>query len=445
MTIVDIHCHSFNGGDLPVEGFVKHVALRDKWLLPDWAKARLARRADRMVQREKHGYEAERKILQKLLDASALGLAEPDDADVDLGPPFEQQVAEDLRDLLEEDPETAALLDAESAEAGFVSPSEAEAFLAFARNLASTRVAVARRLIATYPEVNIFTPMLVDMSYGVDDQPMTSVAEQIDLHEMISRLSILGRLSPTDALLLPFVGFDPRRAVEFPAALDLVKDAVLTKGFVGIKMYPPMGFSPIGNDEPRVDDVLNDLYGFCELECVPITVHCNRTQGAKSKLNDKRSDPQRWGEVLRAHRTLHLNLGHFGGNKRSGKVFWPEEISKLAADYHLYADIGCHTDLLDSNGREEYRKVLDQVFTGAGAPMRDRVMYGSDWSMLLQHPGAERYLHDVLTMFAQAEHARFAGGRALDFLGLGAIPNRNGQRILSRIRELGANPNTWLQ
>ena len=104
MTIVDIHCHTFNGGDLPVEGFVKHVSLRDKpW--PDWAKARLARRADRMVQREMHGYEAERKVLDPLLDASALGLAPPDEALVDPGPAFEEQVAQDLRNLVALRPE----------------------------------------------------------------------------------------------------------------------------------------------------------------------------------------------------------------------------------------------------------------------------------------------------------------------------------------------------
>ena len=45
MTIVDIHCHTFNADDLPVKGFVKSVVGNRHWL----ARA-LARAIDRVFQ-----------------------------------------------------------------------------------------------------------------------------------------------------------------------------------------------------------------------------------------------------------------------------------------------------------------------------------------------------------------------------------------------------------
>jgi hypothetical protein len=77
-------------------------------------------------------------------------------------------------------------------------------------------------------------------------------------------------------------------------------------------------------------------------------------------------------------------------------------------------------------------------------PMRDRLMYGSDWSMLLQHPRSEEYLGAVSSTFPEGQRQRLQGGRALNFLGLGASPNKNGTRIMSRIEALGASPGTWI-
>jgi predicted TIM-barrel fold metal-dependent hydrolase len=442
--IVDIHCHTFNGADLPIEGFVRHVALRaSKW--PKWVNDRLARRADRMVQKAVHGYEPERTSLQTLLDEPQRGIA-PAESDGSEEANFYSQVERDIDALIEEDPETAEYLGVgPGVETMAIGPSEARAFFQFARNLASSRLDIARRLVETYPTVNVFTPMLVDMSLGVDDEPLTTVEEQIDLHEKISRLSILRRLTQQDALILPFIGFDPRRKVESSRALDLVFDAVENKGFAGVKLYPPMGFFPIQNAEPGIDECLTALYDWCERESVPITVHCNRSQGAKDEANDERSDPKLWGAVLEKHPDLHLNLGHFGGIKGADrKPFWPEEISKLATFANVYADLGCHADLLEEDGRTAYKSVLNKLFAGAGRAMCDRLMYGSDWSMLLQHPGFEGYLDAVSSAFPKAEHERLLGGRALDFLGLGATPNRNGVRVFTRIKALGADPRTWI-
>ena len=319
---IDIHCHTFNGADLPVEGFVKHVVLRDKnW--PVWVKERLARWADRLVQGSALGFEPENTMLDRRLRQQDRWLVEPE-ADDAVMARFQEQVRQDAADLISADPATANYLGLATDETrwAFERP-DVHAFIKFARNLASTRLDIATRLVLTYPDVTVFTPMLVDMAYGVDDCPLTTVNQQIELHEKVSRLSVLGRLTHLDALLLPFVGFDPRRELDSPGALELVMHAIEERGYAGIKMYPPMGFSPIGNEEPGVDGVLTKLYRWCADKSVPVTVHCNRSQGAKNGGNDERSDPARWGDVLSAYPSLHLNLGHFGGSdvnagRRSG-------------------------------------------------------------------------------------------------------------------------------
>ena len=206
--VVDIHCHTFNGADLPVEGSVEHVSLRDKdWV--DWVKARLLWCADRTVQRDKYGFEPERTVL------------DPDDCGVPRwsagwppGAAVDMPVVRGAGGPGRPRPHRGRSGYRRGAGRGSSRPRRQSpglaASMAFARNLASTRLDVARRLVDTYPDVYIFTPMLVDMVYGVDDAPATTVAQQIDLHEKISRLSILGKFSHRKALLLLFVGFDLR-------------------------------------------------------------------------------------------------------------------------------------------------------------------------------------------------------------------------------------------
>ncbi len=414
--------------------------------MPVDVEDRLAEWADRLVQSRAPGYERENAVLEGLLSNQVRGVAPLQVNEEESRVRLERRSREDAAQLLAHDPEAAAYL-------GLRVEPRREAFavrdipaaIKFVSNLASSRIDVAQRLIDTYADITVFTPMLVDMAQGVTDWPVTTLQEQIDLHEKISRLSIMGRLSRRPALLLPFVGFDPRSELHAPGTLDSVKDAVESKGFAGVKMYPPMGFWPIGNTSD-VDAILSELYEWCEAEEVPVTVHCNRSQGAGSDANDGRSDPERWGRVLAAHPSLRLNLGHFGGVEYlpEGKG-WPEQIAGLAVRFaHVYADLGCHTALLTAQGRVDYRDLLGRIGLGADTPMRDRIMYGSDWSMLLQHHGYDGYPSAVASAFDEEEGERLMGGRALDFLGLGANLTANGRRIVDRITRLGADPATWL-
>lgn len=170
----------------------------------------------------------------------------------------------------------------------------------------------------------------------------------------------------------PMTTFDPLRYVyethgrDFDrpppgSALDLVKRAIETQGFVGVKVYPPMGFLPLKNIEvvdrlsefdrelarpwgnrardvfwavglrdktdpnheaemqgAALDGALRALYAYCAAKNVPIMAHTSRTQGtfydnAAWKAADLSADPLLWRDVLDVYPNLRLNLAHAGG------------------------------------------------------------------------------------------------------------------------------------
>jgi predicted TIM-barrel fold metal-dependent hydrolase len=169
---------------------------------------------------------------------------------------------------------------------------------------------VVARLAATYPEVRLFVPTLVDFDLTARDRPSTPVHEQVSLHSLVAKLSVVGGIPGRDDVRVhPFVAFCPYREVKSselarwdasqgqanpyvpyadplasdprdvfspalrfdPArarplraptgpwasatldlagitrSLDLVRHAVELGGFTGVKLYPPSGFVPIGN------------------------------------------------------------------------------------------------------------------------------------------------------------------------------------------------------
>src|SRR4051812_33949924 len=253
------------------------------------------------------------------------------------------------------------------------------------------------------------------------------------------------------ARIHPFVAFDPLREVQARAVgdieppLDLAKTAVASYGFVGVKVYPPMGWRPIGNSDlgtltgVSIDEALTDLYSWCVEEHVPLTAHCNRS----NYVDENRADlagPDGWIEVLEAFPKLHLNLGHFGGvhATAAGDVGddWPQRIAVAAGKFdHLYVDVGNHP-VSDGELMAQYGDLLDGFFNAqATAAIRDRIMFGSDWFMEALHPEAPEFLDQYEEFFGRwgrGDVDGFLGGRALRFLGFDDATNKNAERLRAR-------------
>lgn len=448
MTIVDVHCHTFNADDLPVKGFVKRVAGSRN------ALARvLARSIDRIIQSMADDAADELAALNAMLARDGGDESVPEDVmatvDAEAETILAEVTAEDPEAVREAKAELAVEQGAEEGLEGITDlPGDLRRYIRWAALFGKRRLALTRALISTYPEVDLFTPMLVDLM-GLEDSPRSTVLQQLEIQQKISALSMRGDLG---AAVHPFVGFDPRRVGAFP----LVQAAVDQFGCVGVKMYPLMGFRPLGNvdDPPKgmtaeeamgVDDTLHRLYEWCEAEQVPITAHSNPSNEADPSFREF-SQPGNWRKVLDRFDGLHLNLGHFGWGGMEQD--WPRSICRMANDFpHLYADIGNH-EVGDLRETFDHLVGLFGEASGDTKIMRERFMFGTDWFMVASHRHHEEFLtrmrSEYEARFDPAAVERFLGGAALSFLGFDDPTNRNNQRLRARYDRGGFARPGWL-
>jgi len=221
-----------------------------------------------------------------------------------------------------------------------------------------SRASILQELDALTPaslgKFRFYTPALVDFDYWlgakvVDDVPgADDPAESVPIARQVNLMQSLSLAQPPGYALNALVAFDPLRAViqwlragkqGEPKALSDVKEAIRSRGCVGVKLYPPMGFWPCDNaaniklfyehaeysptqklygfghlapqhfsewpemtlpsEHAKVDSsfiaqrnaaldrqavcfdtILKMLYDFCIDEDVPIMAHCSRGQGS---------------------------------------------------------------------------------------------------------------------------------------------------------------------
>lgn len=464
MTItVDIHCHTFNADDIPVEGFVRNAAKS----LP----SQVWRALDAIGQGGAPGYREEINALDaELTSGEDGGFMTFERANEEPLVAMEDRAREIAAVVNSTDVAAVPMADAGPELSGLRPPKWAR-LVAVAT---SSRLDNTKALLASDEGADLVVPSLVDMEFGTRDWAETTVVQQIEMAEKISRLSMLGRLR---APVHPFVGFDPRREMrsrlvgDIEPALDVVREAVLRYGFIGIKVYPPMGWRPFGNakqppkgmdaDQGKLcDDVLADLYDWCVEEQVPITAHANPSNYTDPEFKDF-SGPAAWQEVYAFDDSrwekLHINFGHFGGEQRDdGKNGWPQEFSLMADRLPVYADLSNH-DLENAGAIREYLLLLRDIFADpARAAMKPRLMVGSDWWM----PGGfepgfiSRYIDWYRQVVAEDDNDvdRFSGGAALEFLGFAgadvagqdASDNRNRLRLVRRYETNGLAVPAWL-
>jgi predicted TIM-barrel fold metal-dependent hydrolase len=482
LPIIDAHCHIFNARDIPAIHFITKV------FLPHYAPELSARNRRKL--------EAE---IAKLA-AGTLGYT----------PGFEQESAVlEARLAGESEHETLA---GAGALPNFAHGSSRACFGAdVADNISavSNLVTILTRfryqnfeaLMATnelrVPDVGValFTPSMIDMDYwlgfggerestisdtGTDAYSLRQSApgEQILLTEMIQRLHS-GRCHG-------FVSFCPWRQADDThhnalvgegsprhrdTALDVLKDAILNRGFVGVKLYPPMGYLPLGNAAIpidgfpatastmpyahefglQIDEALRSLYRFCVEQDVPIMAHTAPSNGAgvfkitkdKEIAYEERANPRGWARVLAepGFETLKVNLAHFGHSPDKAKMQdWRSGIGQLMDDYpNVYTDLAHYPQMLMDNftgtgqhcreGASILKPIRKEFLkSDAGEKRAQRMLYGSDWSMLSKEYYYADYLPVVAHMYRRKiysvgagaeQNARdFLSGNAIRFLGL---------------------------
>lgn len=494
---IDIHNHIFNGRDVPVAGFLQQVILRDGHAEVDaniGVNALLQLLKDIML----FGTPTAQQELVRLHGSGAAPLAPVarearDQQAVEQGLVAlarESGVARTFRSAAPREEET--LISAISADLGQPDrppanariaaapspeqrgqtlaveifrqegPGEARSYvhntpliakLRWAGMMTRARADILAELVTLYGGPNgirVYSPSLVDMgAWFRVEEPATSVADQV---EVFSALAQFRR----DILLLPFVPFCPLRAAlerEDQPGIDVlrhVKLAVMERGFAGVKLYPPMGFRPLGNSGPlgwvrraprrgaaALDDELLALYTWCAANEVPIKAHANNSIAAGPGTGNY-AHPALWRAVLDRPglHDLHLNLAHFGGfeetrpNARNPGQDWEDTIAVMIGDYpNLYFDLAYWSEVSGTQDAARAQVIAKmRALLTARPQMHDRIMYGSDWSMLGQEPGHPAYFARVEATlredlgFDPAQITAAMGGNAARYLGL----DRNG-------------------
>ena len=334
---------------------------------------------------------------------------------------------------------------------------------------------IVKELFDTYDHagIDLYVPLMIDFEYWFENTVDTTIRDQIEY--------IADRIIPEyGGRIHPFVPFDPIRELAFrkgmnnpdgePEAfgsLNLLKAAIEYQGFLGVKIYNSLGYRPIGNkwvdDERRaifrktgnliygiftgdeIDDVLLELYQYCEENGIPITAHCVMDGiEAYPKASYVFCRPEFWCDVLNHFGDLRVNLAHFGWNQTKGQGYqgddsWVKIICQMITLYdNLYADVSHHRvtqrdkQVMFRTGYQDMRKDFD-----AGShwgKIKKRLLFGIDWHVIKRvenyrdfKSAYERILrYDEL--FSEEDISDFLGGNALTFLGL-SKGERNRKRL----------------
>lgn len=229
--------------------------------------------------------------------------------------------------------------------------------------------------------------------------------------------------------VFPFLAVDPRRL----GILGLATDLLRARLFVGVKIYPPLGYLP---SHPALDPV----FTLCENEGVPVTVHCspggfpNRRSKVRVHSTDPSerqwweegqpesspgayfADPEKWRYVFKSHKKVKVNFAHFGGNE---SVFqYAESIRRsmpLAPAANWTANIidlmesreNVYADLAYCPGPDTVDAV--NVIVHRHPVVADRLMFGTDYIMImLEKPENLRGLDDYLQRFQALPRQMFS-------------------------------------
>lgn len=286
------------------------------------------------------------------------------------------------------------------------------------------------------------------------------VALMLDVHtpdeSERDRRNFMGQLAGTmEAMLqrpgrvLPFFAVHPDR----PDHFQLMSDAIEHQGFVGVKLYPSLGFE-VG------ESAMMAVYEYCLKQDVPILQHCSHGGFYASEENKDYSNPDHWTSILNGDlAALRLCFAHFDGWKSLGTTdglsggSWGHAILDLIRSRpNVFVDISNHTGMMGDPEKEEpYFSTLHELLRDED--VKKRVLFGTDsWIMRLNTSELKfwRYFQDRLSA---EEFDQIAGLGPQLFLG---FPDSDTGQLRHNLRRhlqfladnrdrVGATPLAWVR
>jgi predicted TIM-barrel fold metal-dependent hydrolase len=343
--------------------------------------------------------------------------------------------------------------------------------------------------------VGLLCPALVDYDHWlgqyVEGSGSSPLPEQVTVMGRIARRS---EGPPVHG----YIGFDPLRQAAFEAGifkgydpLALVRKSLREEGFLGVKLYPPMGYRAIGNADPcqtypgernaaverllslgpddravegcmtprphagspalgrRLDASLGKLFDECVREEGAIIAHANDSNGANDGYSH-RADPAYWLDVFVRWPKLRVALAHFGSFD-AVSVGRPDGATGAQASWEwtlgrwlqrnpratVYADISYLVEIVGRNPADLAKYDATMIeWVSRFDPECRHLMFGTDWMMLGLDKAYEGYTERVYQYFrrniafSDAMLSRLFSQNAATFLGL-----RQGDAARDRLRK----------
>jgi uncharacterized protein len=264
--------------------------------------------------------------------------------------------------------------------------------------------------------IQLAVPLMMDLGRSsFKENPPVPFTFQIKMLADIS-LEHLG-------VIMPFVMVDPRRS----KAADTTIRSLEQLGFLGLKMYPPLGYHPDPDslfNEPQVNEELYKVYEYCESNAIPITTHCSPGGAYSSDLVRAKhvriefTKPWSWSGVMKKFPKLYLNLAHFGQDMIHMKQpsSWASGIRDLIRTYpNVYTDLAYNQHALDPKTRRPYFDALNSILD-KDTLLRDKVLFATDWSMTRHTWKETDYLKPFLQNLDDSKMQRIAVENSLNFL-----------------------------
>jgi predicted TIM-barrel fold metal-dependent hydrolase len=318
----------------------------------------------------------------------------------------------------------------------------------------------------------LLAPASVDFDRWLGESVRSPLADQIEVMDRIAQRK-------SGPPVHGYFGFDPLREIYFRGHVDgetqspmaLSKLAIKKHGFLGVKLYPPMGFRASGNVGPypktvkefvgdpskRLDKVLGELYQQCIDLDAPILAHGYGSNGANQDFA-LRADPAFWLPVFKAYPRLRVCLAHFGRfdlpSKGAPDDAFPDKSWEWAIGRHIkqnpltgvVADLSFFSEVLHANSSERkwlagsMRRFIDEF-----DPAIEHLVFGTDWIMLGLDGEYMKYAQSVDAFLRddcridQDARQRIFRGNAVRFMGLREGDGTR-RRVLSFYKAHGLDP-----
>ena len=500
---IDVHCHVCNASDLQVKDFIEEVVAFEKHLDPRLANilARLAttlawmapRAKDEAVLFDRPGsqpdaplaqVESLRSDLKRTADAQERRVRDAIDrtlrtdprlrelardyahprrinADGCRSPATPRDLAPAFTDLAHSDFRTAADVTSFFALAG---PAQIkELLVSMLRHRYKNCFSIFDAYSCVGGAVDMYCPALLDYDFWLGGGAATKspLADQYIVMERVMRL-MQGRFHA-------YAPFNPwRQAVDRSGHYFRdMQDAVEKRGFIGIKLYPSIGFAPYGNVDAlqaheappswrragfpgveALDRAMDTLFAWCNARGVPILAHAGPSFGPDG-ASDALGGPTYWRKAIDRMQSIAQSrgttpapvcFGHSGGAylECDHKPAWPVDFARLMHDFpNAYGDLSYWDDFIGASP-ERYDNAVGtlKAMHAEWSGIDQRLMYGSDWNLLLQEKDWAQYLNRFAPAirtggFDDVGLRRILGPNAAAFLGLAQSsgPNSNRPRL----------------